>query len=172
MSRVARLLLLLASLPLLVAVSGPAAWLVAPAHAGTIGSGSAAAISGLDNLASTVNEQAKGGLGKMLGIGVGIGGMLVMAGGRLGTGALAAASGVGMAFVPDIYTTAFDATTAAPLVTGPALVVLTAWWAPALALLWPAVLALKWALDPVVWGSLALIGTLRGAWARRPVATA
>jgi hypothetical protein len=163
MHRFARLLLLLGSVLILVALSGPTAWLIVPAEAGTT-TGTAVTVSGLDTLANTVDTYSKGNVGKMLGIGLGIGGMLLMGGGRLGLGGMAATAGVGAAFVPNIMGTAFDATAAAPLVSVVPDGLLLAWWAPALGLLYPAMLTFKWLLDPVVWLSLGLLQAV----ARRP----
>jgi hypothetical protein len=134
--------------------------LIGTAHAGTT-TGTAVTVSGLDNLANTVDTYSKGNFGKMLGIGLGIGGMLLIGGGRLGIGGLASLAGLGAAFVPNIIGTAFDATSAAPLVSLAPGRLLTAWWAPALGLLYPAMLALKWLLDPVIWLSLALFHMVR-----------
>ena len=88
---------------------------------------------------------------------LGLAGMGIIAAGRLGLGAMAALAGIGAAFVPNMIGTAFDATQAAPLVAsiagtpGPA-----AWWTPALGLLYPVLLALRLALDPVVVAAVAL----------------
>jgi hypothetical protein len=129
-------------------------------QAGTI-TGTAVDISGVNNLAATVDSYSKGNLGKMLGVGLGLAGMLILAGGRMGIGALAAAAGVGMAFVPNMIGTAFDATSAAPLVgaTGPGL--LTAWWAPATVVLYPVLLAWRVVHDPICLVVLALSLRLR-----------
>lgn len=148
---------------------GPAAWLVGTAHAGTT-SGAGVTVSGLDNLANTVDTYSKGNVGKMLGIGLGIGGMLLMGGGRLGLGGMAATAGVGAAFVPNIMGTAFDATAAAPLVGAAPDGLLLTWWAPALGLLYPAMLTLKWLLDPVVWLSLGLLQAVARLSPRRQAA--
>jgi hypothetical protein len=149
-------LLSVGSVLALTVACGPAVWLVGTAHAGTT-SGTGVTVSGLDNLANTVDTYSKGNVGKMLGIGLGIGGMLLMGGGRLGLGGMAATAGVGAAFVPNIMGTAFDATAAAPLVGASPDGLLLAWWAPALGLLYPAMLTFKWLLDPVVWLSLGLL---------------
>jgi hypothetical protein len=86
-----------------------------------------------------------------------------MGGGRLGIGGLAALAGVGAAFVPNVVGTAFDATAAAPLTSLASEGLLMAWWAPALGLLYPAMLVLKGAMDPVVWLGVAL-GALLYRW--------
>jgi hypothetical protein len=155
-----RWLLLVGSFLALTVTTGPAVWVIGTAHAGTT-SGTAVTVSGLDALANTVDTYSKGNVGKMLGIGLGIGGMLLMGGGRLGIGGLAALSGVGAAFVPNVVGTAFDATAAAPLGGMAAGSLLTTWWAPVLGLLYPAMLVLKGALDPVVWFGVALSTLLR-----------
>jgi hypothetical protein len=155
-------LLLVGSFLALTVTAGPAVWVIGTAHAGTT-SGTAVTVSGLDALANTVDTYSKGNVGKMLGIGLGIGGMLLMGGGRLGIGGLAALAGVGAAFVPNVVGTAFDATAAAPLTGLASEGLLTAWWAPALGLLYPAMLVLKGAMDPVVWLGVAL-GALLYRW--------
>jgi hypothetical protein len=159
MHRFARLLLLLGSVFILVAMSGPTAWLIVPAEAGTT-TGTAVTVSGLDTLANTVDTYSKGNVGKMLGIGLGIGGMLLMGGGRVGLGGMAATAGLGAAFVPNIIGTAFDSTAAAPLVATPVLAPLTPWWVPVLGLLYPGMLALRLLQDPVVLAALALASVL------------
>jgi hypothetical protein len=135
---------------------------VAPAWAGTT-SGKAVTVSGLDDLSATVDTYAKGNVGKVLGIGLGLGGMAIIAAGRLGIGALAAAAGVGAAFVPSLIGTAFDATAAAPLLPSPGPGLLrSAWWAPSLGLLYPVLLALRLLIDPVFLTVLAV-----GRWGQR-----
>jgi hypothetical protein len=118
------------------------------ARAGTI-TGTAVDISGVNDLTATVDSYAKGNLGKLLGIGLATAGLLAMAGSHLGAGGLIAAAGVGLAFVPNMIGTAFDATSAAPLVGVAAPTLLTGWWAPATVVLYPVFLAGRVALDPV-----------------------
>jgi hypothetical protein len=118
------------------------------AHAGTI-TGTAVDISGVNDLTATADSYAKGNLGKLLGIGLATAGLLAMAGSHLGTGGLIAAAGVGLAFVPNMIGTAFDATSAAPLAGPVAPTVLTAWWAPATAALYPVFLAGRMVQDPI-----------------------
>jgi hypothetical protein len=125
------------------------------AQAGTI-TGTAVDISGVNNLAATVDSYSKGNLGKMLGVGLGLAGMLILAGGRMGIGALAAAAGVGMAFVPNMIGTAFDATSAAPPSGMPPAGLLTAWWAPATATLYPVLVVWRLVQDPICLVALAL----------------
>jgi hypothetical protein len=130
------------------------------ASAGTI-TGTAVDISGVNNLAATVDSYSKGNLGKMLGVGLGLAGMLILAGGRMGIGALAAAAGVGMAFVPNMIGTAFDATSAAPLGALPPPGLLTAWWAPATVALYPVLVVWRLVQDPICLAALALSASLR-----------
>jgi hypothetical protein len=129
------------------------------AQAGTI-TGTAVDIAGVNDLTATADSYAKGNLGKLLGIGLATAGLLAMAGSHVGTGGLIAAAGVGLAFVPNMIGTAFDATSAAPLV-GAAPTRFTAWWAPATAALYPVFLAGRVVLDPV-W-----VVALAAAWIRR-----
>jgi hypothetical protein len=129
-------------------------------HAGTI-TGTAVDIAGVNDLTATADSYAKGNLGKLLGIGLATAGLLAMAGSHLGTGGLIAAAGVGLAFVPHMIGTAFDATSAAPLAGTAAPTLLTAWWAPATAVLYPVFLAGRVVLDPV-W-----VVALAAAWIRR-----
>jgi hypothetical protein len=129
------------------------------AQAGTI-TGTAEDISGVNNLAATVDSYSKGNLGKMLGVGLGLAGMLILAGGRMGIGALAAAAGVGMAFVPNMIGTAFDATSAAPLSGMPPVELLTAWWAPATVALYPLLVVWRLVQDPICLAALALSASL------------
>jgi hypothetical protein len=131
------------------------------AQAGTI-TGTAVDISGVNNLAATVDRYSKGNLGKMLGVGLGLAGMLILAGGRMGIGALAAAAGVGMAFVPNMIGTAFDATSAAPLGGIPPAGLLTTWWAPATVALYPLLIVWRLVQDPICLAALALSASLRG----------
>jgi hypothetical protein len=128
-------------------------------QAGTI-TGTAVDISGVNDLTATADSYAKGNLGKLLGIGLATAGLLAMAGSHLGTGGLIAAAGVGLAFVPNMIGTAFDATSAAPLTGAAAPALLTAWWAPATAALYPVLLALRLVHDPV-W-----VAALAAAWLR------
>jgi hypothetical protein len=130
------------------------------ARAGTI-TGTAVDISGVNDLTATADSYAKGNLGKLLGIGLATAGLLGMAGGYLGSGGIVTAAGVGLAFIPNVIGTAFDATSAAPLAGAAAPALLTAWWAPATAALYPVFLAARVVHDPV-W-----VVALAAAW-RRP----
>jgi hypothetical protein len=129
------------------------------AHAGTI-TGTAVDISGVNDLTATADSYAKGNLGKLLGIGLATAGLLGMAGGYLGSGGIVTAAGVGLAFIPNVIGTAFDATSAAPLAGAAAPALLTAWWAPATAALYPVFLAARVVHDPV-W-----VVALAAAWLR------
>ena len=130
------------------------------ARAGTI-TGTAVDISGVNDLTATADSYAKGNLGKLLGIGLATAGLLTIAGSHLGTGGLITAAGVGLAFVPHMIGTAFDATSAAPLAGAAAPTLLTAWWAPLTAALYPVFLAGRVVLDPV-W-----LVALTAAWLRQ-----
>lgn len=152
---------LIGGLLVVVAMGSPLALGGHLAWAGTV-TGTAVTVSGLDNLTKTVDTYSKGNVGKAMGIGLGLAGMGIIAAGRLGLGAMAALAGVGAAFVPNMIGTAFDATQAAPLAASlPVVSGLTAWWAPALGLLYPVLLVLRLALDPVVVAAVAL-SRLRG----------
>jgi hypothetical protein len=140
----------------------PAAFGVSVADAGTT-TGTGVTISGVDALANTVDTYAKGNLGKIVGIGLGLGAVGLTVAGRTGGAALAATGALGGAFVPNMVGTAYDATAAAPLDTMP-LVISTAtpWWEPALGLLYPVMLGVKWVRDPVFLAALLLaIGLAR-----------
>ena len=149
-------------------------WLV---EAGTM-TGTAVDIGGVNNFAKTVETYAKGNVGKMVGVVMGMGGLGMALTGRMGAGIGVLGSGLGVAFVPNMMGTVFDATTAAPLVpvaatTQPVTVlgaVLNALGQSVagqalLAVLYPVAVALKWVRDPVVWGAAALVLALRGFWA-------
>ena len=137
------------------------------AEAGTISGGTAITLGGLDNMAETFEEYAKGNVGKMLGIVMVLGGIAMGMSGRMGTGLGVAGTGVAAAFVPNIVGTAFDTTTAAPLLSvapvpvAPVSGVLHGVLSVAAAPLYPLVLVLKYVRDPVVWLSLALLVGLR-----------
>lgn len=149
-------------------------WLV---EAGTM-TGTAVDIGGLNNFAKTVETYAKGNVGKMVGIVMGIGGLGMALAGRLGTGVGVLGSGLGVAFVPNIMSTVFDSTTAATLV--PVAVgmqpttVLSTFLATLgqsiagqafLAALYPVAVFLKWMRDPVMWGAATMILASRAFWA-------
>lgn len=149
-------------------------WLV---EAGTM-TGDAVDIGGLNDFAKTVETYAKGNVGKMVGIVMGIGGLGMALAGRLGTGVGVLGSGLGVAFVPNIMSTVFDNTEAAtwvPVVAGmqptTALSTLLGILGQSiagqafLAALYPVAVFLKWMRDPVMWGSAMVIVASRAFWA-------
>ena len=162
----------------MVAVLGAAAlvyelqgWL---AEAGTM-TGTAVDIGGVNNFAKTVETYAKGNVGKMVGVVMGVGGLGMALTGRMGAGIGVLGSGLGVAFVPNMMGTVFDATTAAPLsgvapgaqpLSGLGLVLAALGQSAAgqalLAALYPVALALKWLRDPVMWSALAMVALWRG----------
>ena len=145
----------------IVAWSLPTAVGVRVAYAGTT-TGSGVTISGVDALANTVDTYAKGNLGKLVGIGLGLGAIGLTVAGRTGGAALAATGALGGAFVPNMVGTAYDATAAATLDSASVMVSTAAWWEPALGLLYPVMLSLKWIRDPVFLAALLLtIGLAR-----------
>lgn len=150
------------------------------AEAGTM-TGTAVDIGGLNNFAKTVETYAKGNVGKMVGIVMGVGGLGMALTGRLGAGVGVLGSGLGVAFVPNMMSTVFDNTTAATLVpatvvTQPATVLSTFLTTLGqsvigqafMAALYPVAVLLKWARDPVMWGAATVILASRVFWA--PVA--
>ena len=148
-------------------------WLV---EAGTM-TGTAVDIGGVNNFAKTVETYAKGNVGKMVGVIMGMGGLGMALTGRMGAGIGVLGSGLGVAFVPNMMGTVFDATTAAPLV--PAVAAAQPVTIPGtmlnalgqsvagqalLAALYPVALFLKWLRDPVVWGCAAAVLATRAFW--------
>ena len=148
-------------------------WLV---EAGTM-TGTAVDIGGVNNFAKTVETYAKGNVGKMVGVVMGVGGLGMAMTGRMGAGIGVLGSGLGVAFVPNMMGTVFDATTASPLVP----VVATAQPGTCLgavlhalgqsvagqallAALYPVAVGLKWVRDPVVWGAAGLVLVMRSFW--------
>ena len=147
------------------------------AEAGTM-TGTAVDIGGLNNFAKTVETYAKGNVGKMVGVVMGIGGLGMALTGRMGAGIGVLGSGLGVAFVPNMMGTVFDSTTAAPLIPAAAVAppvtalstVLSALGQSVagqalLAALYPLAVCLKWLRDPVVWGAAALVLASRALWA-------
>jgi hypothetical protein len=143
-------------------------------QAGTVTGGTAVTIGGLDNLAATVNTQAKAGAGKALAIVLGVAGLAILAAGRPGLGLGGLGAGVGMAFVPNIISTAFDATAAASFT--PIVSALgspwSGWWPLFLATLYPVLLVLRAVQDPIILSCLALACALRLWWTARSQALA
>jgi len=131
-------------------LAGPA---VPLAHASQV-AGSAVTISGLDDLSATVDQQARKGAGKIIAMVLGMGGLATVLSGRIGLGLAGVAAGMGMGFVPNMMSSAFDA---APASTGvlAQLGVSDAWWSPLTASLYPGLVLLKWAQDPVLWLGIA-----------------
>ena len=149
-------------------------WLV---EAGTM-TGTAVDIGGLNNFAATVENYAKGNVGKMVGVVMGVGGLGMAMTGRMGAGIGVLGSGLGIAFVPNMMGTVFDATDAAPLIPAavvvqPVTVLSTALATlgqsvagqALLAALYPVAVFLKWLRDPVVWGAAAVVLASRALWA-------
>jgi hypothetical protein len=86
-------------------------WLV---EAGTVG-GTAVKLKGLDNFAATVQEYAKGNIGKMVGMVIAMAGIAMVVAQKMGLGLCSLAAGIAIGFVPNIVGTAFDKAAAAPL---------------------------------------------------------
>lgn len=171
--RVKRYVLMFAVLGTAAAVYELQGWI---AEAGTM-TGTAVDIGGLNNFAKTVETYAKGNVGKMVGVVMGVGGLGMAMTGRMGAGIGVLGSGLGVAFVPNMMGTVFDATTAAPLVTvAPAVQPVTAFGSllaalgqsvvgqAFLAAMYPVALALKWLRDPVMWSALGMVALVRGSW--------
>ena len=138
------------------------------ADAGSI-SGKGIALKGLDNFAGTVQDYAKGNIGKMVGMIIAMAGIAGMAFQRVAMGLSALGAGIAIAFVPNIIGTAFDKTAAAPhVMMAPAPVLLAAGSGVlntlgqvGLVLLWPLMVVLKYVRDPVVWVALSLVALAR-----------
>ena len=158
---------------LMLAVLGTAAvvyelqgWL---AEAASGMSGTGVTIGGVDNIAMTVADYAKGNVGKMIAIVMVMGGLGMSLSGRMGSGMGVAGTGVAAAFVPNIVDTAFDTTQAATLVpvlqSAPAALSGGAGWLTqaGLALSWPFFLVVKLLRDPVVWGALGMTALVKPA---------
>ena len=156
---------------------GCLAWLEGLAEAGTISGGTAVTLGGLDSFANTVQEYLKGNVGKMLAMVLAIAGIAMVVAGKMGLGISGLASGIAIAFVPNIIGDAFDATAASPL---GGLAPFVPWAAGSgvmdllarvgLVLLWPLVPLMKYGQDPVVWMAFAVAALLRpvvGQQARR-----
>ena len=139
------------------------------ADAGTISGGTAVTLGGLDSFANTVQTYLKGNVGKMLAMILAIAGiaMIVLAG-KTGLGIGGLASGIAVAFVPNIIGDAFDATEAATLA---GMAPFVPWAAGGgvpdllarfgLVLLWPLLPLLKHGPDPVTWLALGMVLVLR-----------
>jgi len=138
------------------------------ADAGTISGGTAVTLKGLDSFANTVQSYLKGNVGKMLAMILAIGGIAMVVAGKMAFGISGLASGIGIAFVPNIIGDAFDATAAAPLggfepfipwAAGGGAPDLLAQFG--LVLLWPLLPLMKYGQDPVVWLALAIVTLVR-----------
>ena len=150
-----------------VLLCGPQGYL---AEAGTISGGTAVTLGGLDSFANTVQEYLKGNVGKMLAMVLAIAGIAMVVAGKMGLGISGLASGIAIAFVPNIIGDAFDATAASPMAglapfvpwaAGDGVVDLLA--RVGLVLLWPLVPLMKYGQDPVVWLAFAVVVLLRPA---------
>ena len=146
------------------------------AEAGTM-TGTAVDIGGLNNFAKTVEDYAKGNVGKLVGVVMGVGGLGMAMTGRMGAGIGVLGSGLGVAFVPNMMGTVFDATNAAPLLAvAPVMQPVTmvgmvlAFLGQSvvgqafLAAMYPVALLLKWVRDPVMWSALVVVAMSRGFW--------
>ncbi|MDE0207695.1 MAG: hypothetical protein OXP66_16900 [Candidatus Tectomicrobia bacterium] len=142
-------------------------------QAGTITTGTAITLGGLDSFANTIQTYMKGNLGKMIGMIIAIAGIAGMAFQKMGMGLCALGAGIAIAFVPNIIGTAFDTTAAATLTPAAPLVpllfagggLLNLLGQVFLVLLWPLMLALKFVRDPVVWVALGMVALMRPALA-------
>ncbi|MDE0204776.1 MAG: hypothetical protein OXP66_01925 [Candidatus Tectomicrobia bacterium] len=147
---------------------GCLAWLGGLAEAGTISGGTAVTLGGLDSFANTVQSYLKGNVGKMLAMVLAIAGIAMVVAGKMGLGISGLASGIAIAFIPNIIGDAFDATAASPL---GGFAPFVPWAAGCgamdimaqigLVLLWPLVPLMKYGQDPVVWLALAIVTVLR-----------
>lgn len=139
-------------------------------QAGTISGGTAITLGGLDSFAGTVQDYAKGNLGKMVGMIIAMAGIAGMAFQKIGMGLCALGAGIAIAFVPNIIGTAFDTTAAAtltpaapfvPMFAGSGFFSLMA--QAGLTVLWPVTLAVKYVRDPVVWVAIGMVALMRPA---------
>jgi hypothetical protein len=149
---------------LLLVVAGASRLPVALVHASTV-QGNAVQISGLDDLNATADNQARKGSGKTIAMILGMGGLAGILGGRVGLGLAGVGSGLAMGFVPGMVSSTFDAApaaTAALLQHGLA----THWWTPAVAALYPPLLAVRLLQDPVFLVSLAVVCVVSTALSR------
>ena len=138
------------------------------ADAGTITAGTAITLGGLDSFAKTVQDYAKGNLGKMVGIVIAMAGIAGMAFQKIAMGMTALGAGIAIAFVPNIIGTAFDTTKASPLTASAPFVPLAAGGGVlntlaqvGLVMLWPLMVVAKYVRDPVVWLALTLVALAR-----------
>lgn len=144
----------LMSCALLAAVVGSSSAL--PLALASTVQGNAIDIGGLNDMNATVSKEAKGGTGKTFGLILGGVGIAAFGTGYHLAGALGAGAGGAIAFLPGIYSSVFDA---APAATSGMLSphTIDAWWSPALALLYPLMIAVKHLQDPVFLASLVVV---------------
>src|SRR4030095_4617164 len=106
--------------------------------------GQAVVIGGLDDMAATTDANMRGGPGRMAAYIMGGFAMLSLMTGYVMPAGLMGGGSFGLAFVPPIYSSLFDAAPAATLdlarLVEPA--ISTVWWAPFSAFLWPVLSAL------------------------------
>ena len=142
------------------------------AEAGTISGGTAVTLAGVDSFANTVQTYLKGNVGKMLAMILAVAGIAMVVAGKMALGISGLASGIAMAFVPNIIGDAFNATAAHPV---GGVAAFTPWAAgdgllnllarTGLVLLWPVLPVMKYGQDPVVLASIGLVFGLRPTWA-------
>ena len=141
------------------------------AEAGTITGGTAVTLAGVDSFANTVQTYLKGNVGKMLAMVLAVAGIAMVVAGKMALGISGLASGVAMAFVPNIIGDAFNATAADPV---GGVAAFTPWAAGdgllnllarvGLVLLWPLLPVMKYGQDPVVLGMVGVVFALRPTW--------
>lgn len=125
-------------------------------------------IGGLDDLAATTDAQMRGGSGRMLSYLLMGGGALSLMTGYVVPTVLMGGGGLGMAFVPRIATSVFDAAPAATDLASLLAPTLTpVWWAPFAPVLYPFLMALKGLRDPMMVLALAASLLLAHAWQQR-----
>ena len=141
------------------------------AEAGTISGGTAVTLAGVDSFANTVQTYLKGNVGKMLAMILAVAGIAMVVAGKMALGISGLASGIAMAFVPNIIGDAFNATAAHPV---GGVAAFTPWAAGdgllnllargGLVLLWPVLPLMKYGQDPVVLAMVGLMFALRPTW--------
>ena len=141
------------------------------AEAGTITGGTAVTLAGVDSFANTVQTYLKGNVGKMLAMILAIAGIAMVVAGKMALGISGLASGIAMAFVPNIIGDAFNATAADPV---DDVAAFTPWAAgdgilnllarAGLVLLWPVLPVMKYGQDPVVLATVGLVFSHRPTW--------
>ena len=135
------------------------------AQASTL-TGQAIQIGGFDDMAATVDAQARGGAGRMGAYFMGSGSFLSLVSGYVVPAALMGAGAIGLAFVPRIVNSTFDSTPAATgVLDAPRMP--EAWWTPFLAFLYPLMLSLRFLRDPAMLACFA-VSLLLAVRYRRP----